>query len=183
MADAVNPVPSDRRGGVFALSRRSRRTLTGLAGAAAAAALAVGLLTGAHMGRHPAPPLPRAVVHPPAVTIASLRGHPAVIVFWASSCIPCHAEAAAIERAARARIRGARVVGVDYSDDLGYARAFIKRYGWSFPNLADPDGTAGERFGLTGLPTTIVLDAQGRITATLLGAQTVRSLDAALAAA
>jgi hypothetical protein len=52
-----------------------------------------------------------------------------------------------------------------------------------FPNLRDGDGTVGNAYGIAGLPTTFVLNAQGRIVATLHGPQTRASLTKSLQSA
>ncbi|MEA2391649.1 MAG: cytochrome c biosis protein CcmG, thiol:disulfide interchange protein DsbE [Solirubrobacteraceae bacterium] len=74
-------------------------------------------------------------------------------------------------------------MGVDWGDAASGARAFIRRYRWTFPVLRDSTNDVGNRFGLTGLPTTYVLDARGRVAQTLRGPQTVASLTRAVAAA
>jgi hypothetical protein len=71
-------------------------------------------------------------------------------------------------------------VGVDWNDGLSGARAFVRRYRWSFSILRDPDGAVGNRWGLTGLPTTSVLDSRGRVAATLRGPQTADKVEAEL---
>ncbi len=110
--------------------------------------------------------------------------HAALVLFWASDCEPCQQEAAAVERFARSPAGRGRIVGIAYGEsESGGPRAFLRRYRWSFPNLADPYGRAGEAYGLAYLPSTYVIDARGRIAATLLGPQTVQSLTHALAAA
>ena len=130
--------------------------------------------------RRAAPPQ---VLVPPAVTLANLRGKPALINFWASWCHPCQEEAPRLQRfAASLRGRG-HLVGVDYSDNLHDARAFIRRYRWTFPVLRDGSGTTGSAYGIPGLPTTAVLNAQGRIVKTLIGPQTQTTLDSALKSA
>jgi hypothetical protein len=67
-------------------------------------------------------------------------------------------------------------VGVDWSDARSGARSFISRYGWTFSNLRDAEGTVGNDYGLTGLPTTFVVDSTGHIRAVLRGPQDVASL-------
>jgi thiol-disulfide isomerase/thioredoxin len=131
----------------------------------------------------PAPALPTAVLQPPAVTLADLRGHPTLIDFWASWCAPCRKEAPQLARLSRSLPPGSRLVGVDYTDQEGAARAFADRYGWSFPILVDPDGIYGARYGFSGLPTTVALDARGRIVATLRGPQSESDFRRALALA
>lgn len=130
----------------------------------------------------PAPPLPTAVLQPPPASLANLRGEPALINFWASWCEPCRQEAPELERFQRS-LHGARLVGVDYTDREGSGRDFVRKYGWSFPILDDPDGVYGARYHLPGLPTTVVLDADGRIVETLRGPQTTADLRTALRAA
>lgn len=127
-----------------------------------------------------APPLPAKVLQGPKVSLADLRGHPALIDFWASWCEPCREEAPELARLGRGLGGSARVVGVDYTDREGSARSFIAHYGWTFPVLSDPDGIYGARFGFSGLPTAIVLDPEGRVDAILRGPQTVAGFRAAL---
>ena len=68
-----------------------------------------------------------------------------------------------MERFAQSPAGRGRVVGVDWSDDSGSARRFIGKYGWSFSNLRDGEGSVGLAYGLTGLPTTFVISGGGRI--------------------
>lgn len=131
----------------------------------------------------PAPALPTAVLQPPRVTLGGLRGRPALINFWASWCDPCRQEAPEIERLYRSLHGAAGLVGVDYTDQTDAARSFLHSYGWTFPVLSDPDGVFGARYGFSGLPTTVVLDAGGRIVQTLRGPQTEQDLREALDAA
>jgi cytochrome c biogenesis protein CcmG, thiol:disulfide interchange protein DsbE len=130
-----------------------------------------------------APALPRTVLTGSPVTLGSLRGRPAVINFWASWCGPCRREAPALAAFSSAVGDRARVVGVDWSDNPGNARAFVHRFGWSYSNLRDASGAVGNDYGIQGLPTTFVLDRRGRIAAILRGPQTKTSLTRALAAA
>jgi cytochrome c biogenesis protein CcmG/thiol:disulfide interchange protein DsbE len=134
---------------------------------------------------HPAPALPSEHLGGPPASLASLlsaaAGHPALVVFWASWCGPCAREAPALERVSRSPAGRNRMVGVDWSDALPGARSFIRRYSWTFSNLRDSEGTVGNDYHLTGLPTTFVLDAHGRIRAELRGPQDEGSLKRALA--
>lgn len=128
----------------------------------------------------PAPPLPSGVLVGPKVTLASLRGKPAAINFWASWCSPCHKEAPELEQAARQLSGRARLVGIDWTDGAGAARSYVRQYELTYPNLIDADGATASKFGLNGLPTTFILDPQGRITDVLRGPQTADSLLRAL---
>jgi cytochrome c biogenesis protein CcmG/thiol:disulfide interchange protein DsbE len=129
--------------------------------------------------KKPAPPLPPTVLRPPRVTLAGLRGSPALVNFWASWCDPCRHEAPELERFYRSS-RGAQLVAVDYTDQPDAGHSFLREYGWSFPVLSDPSGVYGTRYGFSGLPATVVLDSRGRIVETLQGPQTETSLREAL---
>jgi cytochrome c biogenesis protein CcmG/thiol:disulfide interchange protein DsbE len=118
-------------------------------------------------------PLPTKVLQGPKVTLADLRGKPAVINFWASWCDPCREEAPEVARLSRSLHGRGAVVGIDYTDQEDSARSFLQKYGWRFPVLSDPNGVYGARYGFSALPTTIVLDSKGGIAATLRGPQSV----------
>lgn len=130
--------------------------------------------------RRSAPQLPTRVLVPPRVNLASLRGKPAAINFWASWCSPCRQEATALERVARSLHGRARLVGVDWNDGLSAARSHVNQYHLTFPNLVDPDGVVGNDYGLNGLPTTFILDSQGKITNVLRGPQSAGTVLRAL---
>jgi cytochrome c biogenesis protein CcmG, thiol:disulfide interchange protein DsbE len=150
--------------------------------AAVAALVVLGLASSSGRTGRPAPPLPNEHLSGRTVTLAALRGHPALVTFWASWCEPCEHEAPALERFSRGLDARATLVGVNWSDpSLSAARSFVKRYGWTFPNLRDPQGSAGLGYGVTGLPTTFVIDSTGRVRATLRGPQTQQTLAGALA--
>jgi cytochrome c biogenesis protein CcmG/thiol:disulfide interchange protein DsbE len=167
---------------------RRRRLVLVAAIVLAVGALAGGLLLaapGAETGagesapadkRRPAPELDGTWLVPPPVRLADLRGAPVVINFWASWCVPCREEAPDLARFDREMRGRARLVGVDFQDAKQDALAFVREFGWRFPNVRDPKGRLAARYGLVGLPTTYVLDKQGRIARTLTGVQTYAKL-------
>jgi cytochrome c biogenesis protein CcmG/thiol:disulfide interchange protein DsbE len=108
---------------------------------------------------------------PGSMSLASLRGHPVVLNFWASWCPPCKAEAPVLERYwLRYRSRGVKFVGVDYNDLSSEARTFVSAHGLTFPILSDGSGgvTKGS-YGISQAPETYVLDANGKIVAHIAG--------------
>jgi cytochrome c biogenesis protein CcmG, thiol:disulfide interchange protein DsbE len=128
-----------------------------------------------------APPLPTSVLSPPGTSLEELRGRPALIDFFASWCDPCAEEAPTLRKLSAALGGRAAVVAVDWDDADGPARAFVRKHGWTFPVLSDPNGTVGESYGVsTGLPTSFVLDPRGRIVASFRGPQSVATLRQAL---
>jgi cytochrome c biogenesis protein CcmG/thiol:disulfide interchange protein DsbE len=161
----------------------TRRRLAGAGCAAIAVAglVAVGAFKGAGTAAEAAPALPSQVLSGRGVTIASLRGGPAVVNFWASWCTPCRQEAPQLERFVRTSGRRASVVGVDWNDNAKSARAFVEENRLTYPVLRDASGEVGSSYGLSGLPTTFILDPSGQIAATLRGPQTAAGLRRALA--
>jgi cytochrome c biogenesis protein CcmG/thiol:disulfide interchange protein DsbE len=108
---------------------------------------------------------------PGRVSLASYRGRPVVLNFWASWCEPCKSEAAVLERDwSSYRNRGVVFLGVDFHDLASDARRFVQVHGLRFTMLDDGSGgvTTG-RYGVSQVPETYVVSRQGRIVAHLAG--------------
>jgi cytochrome c biogenesis protein CcmG, thiol:disulfide interchange protein DsbE len=146
--------------------------------------LAEVLTSGGAESARQAPQLPSQVLSGPRVDLASLRGKPALVNFWASWCPPCRQEAPELKRFDETLGNKANLVGVDWNDTTDNAKKFIAQAGWRYPILRDGSQAVGIAYGLgRGLPTTFVLNAQGQIVDTLRGPQTVATLRRALASA
>lgn len=175
-----------RRAGENALAGQMRllRTLA-WAGAllAALAVVAFAVTRGISQAPRAAPPLPRQRLAGPRVSVASLRGRPALVLFWASWCGQCKQEAQAVRNFAASPAGAGRIVGVDWADKRRAAKAFLARHRWTFSNLRDTTGEVGLSYGLTKLPALFVLDARGRISKALSGVQTEDGLKRALRSA
>ena len=105
------------------------------------------------------------------LTLSSLRGKVVVLNVWASWCIPCKEEAPFLEQVWREnRNRGLVVVGLDAKDFRSDARAFMKRFGLTFPVVYDGPGDNLGGYGVTGFPETFVLDREGRVIEAFAGA-------------
>lgn len=93
------------------------------------------------------------------LTEEDLEGHPVVINFWASWCIPCREEAPLFQRAwERYRDEGVIFLGVNIKDAESDARAFVKDFGITYPVVRDLDQTLTKDFGVKGLPETFFVD-------------------------
>ena len=108
--------------------------------------------------------------------LATYRGTPVVLIFWASWCGPCRKELPAIAAFAKAHPEIA-VIGVDYQDDVAEAKAFADKHGATWPSVVD-DGPIGAAYKVPGLPATYLIDAQGQIVDRILGEVTEATLEA-----
>lgn len=104
----------------------------------------------------------------PEVRLATLQGGsfdlrqhadgPVFVYFWASWCLPCRDEAPVIQRLwGEYEARGYTFVGVNIWDAEQDARAFVQRYGLTFPVVADRKGEVYLDFGVERLPTAVML--------------------------
>jgi thiol-disulfide isomerase/thioredoxin len=112
--------------------------------------------------------------------VAGLRGRPVVLNVWGSWCGPCKTEAPELEAASKQLSRvGVRMIGINTKDNVAQAKAHERTYGVTYPSLVD---TGALLLALRGavppdaIPSTLVLDAQGRIAARISGAVTRATL-------
>ncbi len=117
------------------------------------------------------------------VTVADLGGRPTIVNVFASWCGPCKDEAPLFSAAARTYAERIQFVALDYQDFDADGRSFLRRYASGFAALHDGNGHASNRWGVTGVPETYVLDPTGHIIRHAPGAVGKRELQPLLAAA
>ena len=101
---------------------------------------------------------------PGRLSMSDLRGKAVVVNFWASWCLPCRDEAPVLQQTyERYRGDGLVVLGIDFTDFKGDARAFMRRFGLTFPVVFDGKGSTGGKWGLKGVPETFFVDRSGRV--------------------
>jgi len=116
------------------------------------------------------------------LTRSDFDGDVVVVNFWYAGCAPCRAEAPDLEALAQQYDgNGASFVGVNIYDGPETSLAFARKFGISYPSLLDAR-TGTIRLAFAGdippqaVPTTFILDKQGRIAARILGQLQERSI-------
>jgi thiol-disulfide isomerase/thioredoxin len=99
--------------------------------------------------------------------LSDLRGRVVVLDFWASWCAPCRAQAPIIDRVAREHEGDdVTVVGVSTSgDDWGRAVRFAQSVDLSYASVFDKEGRVADAFKVQALPTLVVVDPTGVVSA------------------
>ncbi|MHB0856271.1 MAG: cytochrome c-type biogenesis CcmF C-terminal domain-containing protein [Anaerolineae bacterium] len=98
------------------------------------------------------------------------RGRVTVVNFWAGWCEPCRDELPDLQRVYAAyQNRDVTLVGLLYRETREGALRAVESYGLSYPLGEDPGHAIARAYGITGIPETFVLDAQGRVAYTHIG--------------
>jgi thiol-disulfide isomerase/thioredoxin len=115
------------------------------------------------------------------------NGAVTVVNFWASWCGPCRVEQASLEKVWRSyQAKGVRFLGVDIRDKRVPALAHVGEFNVTYPSVQNEDSTIAYKFRVIFIPTTFVLDREGRIARKIIGptneADLKRVIDEAMAA-
>jgi cytochrome c biogenesis protein CcmG, thiol:disulfide interchange protein DsbE len=116
------------------------------------------------------------------VRLADFKGRPVVINVWATWCGPCKLEHPLLVDMAN---KGVEIVGILYDDPNGEdaARALLKKDGDPFVRVAlDPAGDLALSIGISGVPESFLIDANGMIVKTKRNYFDQASADAFIAA-
>ena len=107
------------------------------------------------------------------LSLETLAGKVVLLNFWATWCAPCRTEMPGMERLSQQyRDRGLAIVAVSI-DEGGEKRIakFVRRQNLSYPILLDPQSEIAERYEVNGLPSSYLIDGEGRLIGRLEGSR------------
>ncbi|MFC7879843.1 TlpA family protein disulfide reductase [Isoptericola sp. NPDC057391] len=117
------------------------------------------------------------------VSTADWLGDVVVVNTWYAGCAPCRAEAPDLVTLANEReADGVRVLGINTEDEAGAALSFQRTFDVPYPSIEDRSGQVVAKLSgvvpLQAVPSTVVLDAEGRVAARVIGQAEASTLDA-----
>jgi thiol-disulfide isomerase/thioredoxin len=99
------------------------------------------------------------------VSIESFRGKPVLLDFWATWCGPCvEALPQLAQIYAEAKDKGFVLLAVDQDEEANTGAEFLLKKGYNWPDFHDGNGEVEKLVGSSGIPRTMLVDAQGKIT-------------------
>lgn len=111
------------------------------------------------------------------VSLADFQGKPIVLNVWSSSCAPCVREASIFQTQwQQLQPQGVVFLGLDFEDAQKDALSFLQKYGITYPNVIDADGSISVIYGVTGTPETIFINRQGIVVNRIRGELTAQKL-------
>ncbi|MCL2602083.1 MAG: TlpA family protein disulfide reductase [Treponema sp.] len=104
------------------------------------------------------------------LTLSELKGKAVLLNFWATWCPPCRDEMPSMEALYRRyKDAGLEIVAVNVREDRGQVQSFMASYRLSFPAVLDADGRVSGIYGVRALPTSFLINKEGKIVARLVG--------------
>jgi len=96
--------------------------------------------------------------------LSDFRGQVVLINFWATWCPPCRREMPSMERMwQKLKGKGVQVLAIDVGEDADTIFEFLGAYPVNFPLLMDLDGSVVKKYPVTGLPTSYIIDPEGKV--------------------
>jgi thiol-disulfide isomerase/thioredoxin len=106
------------------------------------------------------------------VNLSDMRGKPTIVNFWATWCPPCRSEMPHFEEAYRELGGEVNFMMVDLTvggETRAGAEEFVKKQGFTFPVYFDTTGEAAGKYGVSAIPTSVFIDADGNIAGKSIG--------------
>ncbi|MDP2719755.1 MAG: TlpA disulfide reductase family protein [Dehalococcoidia bacterium] len=122
-------------------------------------------------GGQPAPDFTLTTLDGGTVTLSALRGQPVLLNFWATWCPPCRQEMPLIQAIfEEKKDSDLHIVAVDIGEDLSTVKKFIEDEKLGFTIALDYRKQVAQTYGIQAIPTSFLIDREGRIIHTKVGA-------------
>lgn len=111
---------------------------------------------------------PQGVTH----TLADYQGSPVLVFFWASWCSVCKSAMPGLEAVYQEYSpQGFRILAVNTTnqDTLSAAEAYFQSQRYTFTMLLDQDGAVADLYRMRAVPTSVLIDPEGRVTDVIIG--------------
>ncbi|MEZ4510588.1 MAG: redoxin domain-containing protein [Chloroflexota bacterium] len=113
-----------------------------------------------------------------SVTLSDYAGRPVLLNFWATWCPPCRVEMPELQKAFEAhQDDNLAILAINQAETRAEVEPFFAEMGLTFTSLLDNDGTVGQLYGASNLPTSVFISPAGEITAVHRGALTAEQVD------
>jgi peroxiredoxin len=114
------------------------------------------------------------------ISLASFKGKPVYLNFFANWCAPCNEEApSVVELYKKYRGRGLVTVGVDELESPRQALEFARKYHYPFAVVVD-DGKMGKDYGVLAMPVHVFIDRAGKVSFYRLGEMSRAEIESAI---
>lgn len=111
-------------------------------------------------------------------SLKALRGKVVLLDFWATWCGPCRQTLPLVERLAREHQKdGLSVIGINQGESPTQVKQFYAGRDPGYTIVSDADGAVSNEWGITGLPTLIVVDGNGKVRGSISGAPSYARLE------
>ena len=117
------------------------------------------------------------------VSLAAYRGHPVIVNFFASWCLPCQRETPLLVKFYGDAHGKVAIIGVDADDSAPAARQFLAAHAVAYPVAFESTPAVADAWGVSqiGIPETFFLDSRHRIVKRIFGDVTMQGLTAGVA--
>ena len=104
------------------------------------------------------------------LSLGALKGKVVFLNFWATWCGPCRSEMPSMESLyGRYKEKGLEILAVNTRESREQVLAFVKENGLSFPVALDIDGKVSDSYGVQAIPTSFIIDREGKIITRVVG--------------
>jgi thiol-disulfide isomerase/thioredoxin len=111
------------------------------------------------------------------VSLSSLGGRPVFLNFWATWCGPCKMEMPDMELLQKSLGNKVEILGVNQGESPEKLENFVRENGYSWTFLEDENKKVGDLYRVSGYPTSVFINAHGRITGRRVGMMTGEDME------